>query len=275
MHYVRTTDGVKIAVYDLGEKNRRTVFLVHGWPLSHKIYEYQIELLLRGGYRVVMMDLRGFGMSDAPAGGYSYRRMAQDLYEIIMAMRLRDIILVGFSMGGAIALRYMRLFKGFAVSRLILLAAAAPCWVQRPDFPYGVSKESVEEMIVRARTDRPQLCKDFAQQLFFSQHSEAAVDWFRQIALSSSGIGTLRGLISLRDEDGRKDLCSVHVPTFLLYGERDQVVPRDLIRIQHEEIRGSKLYLLQQSGHGLMYDQLALFNQHFMTAIKGSQWKME
>ncbi len=270
MQYIKTTDGIKIAVYEIGPKGgQRTVFLVHGWPLSHKIYEYQAELLVRNGYRVVMLDLRGFGMSDAPASGYTYNRMARDLYEVIAALRLRDLVLVGFSMGGAIVLRYMRLFKGFAVSRLLLLAAAAPCWTQRPDFPYGLTRAYVDDLIRLTETDRPQLCENFSQQLFASPQSKAAVDWFREIALSSSGMGTLGALTALRNEDGRRDLQSVHVPTAILYGEKDQVVTPDLIRIQNEGIRGSKLYTLSQSGHGVMYDQLGLFNQYFIEAIRG------
>ena len=150
----------------------------------------------------------------------------------------------------------MRMFKGFAVSRLLLLAAAAPCWTQRPDFPYGLTRAYVDDLIRLTETDRPQLCENFSQQLFASPQSKAAVDWFREIALSSSGMGTLGALTALRNEDGRRDLQSVHVPTAILYGEKDQVVTPDLIRIQNEGIRGSKLYTLPQSGHGVMYDQL-------------------
>ena len=113
MFYVNSTDGVKIAVYDYNCGGTETVLLVHGWPLSHKIYEYQIPILVRMGYRVVALDLRGFGMSDVPGCGYSYDQMAADIHQVVKRLRLWSFTLVGFSMGGAISLRYMRLFRGY------------------------------------------------------------------------------------------------------------------------------------------------------------------
>lgn len=268
MFYVKSTDGTKIAVYDYNPRCQNTVLLVHGWPLSHKIYEYQIELLTRYGYRVVAIDLRGFGASDTPACGYHYDQMAQDIYCVVSALRLRNFTLVGFSMGGAIVLRYMRKCKGFGVKKLILLAAAAPSWTQRPGYPYGLSREYVNELIDLAQTDRPKLCENFSHQLFASPQTDAAVEWFRDIALSASGTGTVRSAISLRDEDGRVDLPFVRVPAVIIHGAKDVVVTSELAEIQHKAIPNSKLYTLENSGHGIMYDQLALFNQCFLQAME-------
>ncbi len=267
MNYLRSTEGTKIAVYEWNPWGKETVFLVHGWPLSHKIYEYQVELLVNFGYHVVAIDLRGFGRSDAPAFGYGYDQMAEDIYQVVCALRLQNFTLVGFSMGGAIALRYMRIFRGCGVKKLILLAAAAPSWTQRPGYPYGLTRESVDQLIELASTDRPQLCENFSRQLFASPQTEAAIDWFRQIALSASGIGTIQAAISLRDEDGRADLCAVHVPTAIIHGAKDEVVSNDLVRIQHEEISDSQLYTLENSGHGIMYDELEAFNRYFLHAV--------
>ena len=140
MFYIKSTNNVKIAVWDWRPEGKETVVLVHGWPLSHKIFEYQIGRLCARGCRVVAMDLRGFGESDAPAAGYSYNEMATDLHQVVCALGLGEFTLAGFSMGGAVALRYMSLFQGKGVKRLMLLAAAAPCWTQRPGFPYGVTR---------------------------------------------------------------------------------------------------------------------------------------
>lgn len=268
MIHIKSTDGTKIAVYDYNPSGSGTVFLVHGWPLSGKMYEYQVEMLLQYNYRVVVIDLRGFGESEVPAHGYSYQQMAADIYSVVRALRLTQIILVGFSMGGAIALRYMRLYKGYGVKRLILLAAAAPCWTQRPGFPYGLSKSYVNQLIQLAATDRPQLAYQFAHdQLFASPQSEAAMNWFEDIALSASGIGTIRCAVSLRDEDGRADLTAVHVPTILIHGAKDAVVSNDLIQVQWQNIRDSRLYTLENSGHGVVYDQLEDFNQIFLLSV--------
>lgn len=269
MFYVRSTDGIKIAVYDYNPFGEETVVLIHGWPLSHLMYEYQTELLCRQGYRVVTLDLRGFGNSDTPAFGYSYDQMSQDIFQVIRRLKLKNFTLVGFSMGGAIVLRYMRKFKSFGVKKLILLAAAAPSWTKRRDFPYGLTREYVNELIELAETDRPQLCYNFShEQLFASPQSEPAVNWFEQIALSASGLGTVRAAVSLRDEDGREDLQAVHVPTWIIHGKKDVVVSNELVRIQHDEICGSRLIQLDESGHGIVYDQLELFNKYFLKAVR-------
>lgn len=269
MFHIPSSDGVKIAVYDYNPRARETVFLIHGWPLSHKMYEYQIELLTQHGYRAVAIDLRGFGNSDAPAFGYSYDQMAADVRAVVTALRLSRFTLTGFSMGGAIALRYMHNYRGAGVKKLILLAAAAPSWTQRPDYPYGLTRDAVDSLIQLARTDRPQLAYQFShQQLFASPQSEAAINWFEDIALSASGVGTIQAAISLRDEDGRDDLAYVKVPTAILHGAKDVVVSDDLVNYQHEHIPGSELYTLENSGHGITYDELDRFNELFLSVLR-------
>ena len=124
MKIIEATDGTRLAVYDFNPCGKEAVVLLHGWPLSHKMYEYQIGRLLKCGYRVVALDLRGFGASDTPDRVYSFNQMATDLHSVVLCLGLRCFTLVGFSMGGAIALRYMRLFRGQGVKKLILLAAA-------------------------------------------------------------------------------------------------------------------------------------------------------
>lgn len=269
MHYVTSTDGTKIAVYDYNPQGKQTIFLIHGWPLSHQIFEYQINLLTDCGYRVVAVDLRGFGRSDTPACGYTYDQMSTDVFQVVRQLSLKNFILVGFSMGGAIALRYMNCYNGYGVCRLILLSAAAPCFAKKPNFPCGKPLQEVNGLIELAETDRPQLCLNFSRQLFACPHSDAVVDWFRDIALSASGIGTIKCAIALRDEDLQMDLCRVHVPTYIIHGAKDVIVSNGLAQIQHESICGSKLITLADSGHGIVYDQLEKFNSVFMDSIAG------
>lgn len=264
MQYIQALDGAKLAVYDWHPAGEKTVLLIHGWPLSHKIYEYQLQPLLAAGYRVVMMDLRGFGASDAPARGYTYDQMAADIYCVICRLQLKNFVLAGFSMGSAIALRYMRLFEGAGVSQLVLLAAAAPSWTRRPGFPYGLSREYVDRLIDQAATDRPQLAYTFSyEQLLASPHSEAVKNWFEEIALSASGIATVQCAVALRDEDGRPDLAAVKVPTAIIHGAKDAVISGDLARAQELDIAGSRFCTLEYSGHGVMYDGLQRFTNCF------------
>ena len=236
------------------------------------MYEYQLEMLLSCGYRVVSLDLRGFGNSDVPAYGYSYDQMADDIYRVICALRLNRFVLVGFSMGGAVVLRYMRKYQCYGVERLILLAAAAPCWTRREGFPYGLTREYVNGLIRQACTDRPRLAWEFShEQLFASCQSEQIKDWFGDIALSASGIGTVQAAISLRDEDGRNDLEAVNVPTVIIHGKKDVVVSSQLVEYQHMEITGSRLFQLENSGHGIVYDELERFNDLFLLAVEGEE----
>lgn len=267
MYYITSNDGTKIAVYDYNPQSKQTIFLIHGWPLSHLIFEYQINLLTDRGYRVIAVDLRGFGRSDTPACGYSYDQMSDDIFQIVRRLNLKRFILVGFSMGGAIALRYMNRHNGSGVCKLILLSAAAPCFTQRPGFPYGKTVQEVNDLITLAQTARPQLCQNFSGQLFACPHPDSVVDWFKSIALSASGIGTIKCGIALRDEDGRADFRSVHVPTYIIHGDKDVIVSGKLAEIQHECICGSKLITLSDSGHGIIYDQLEKFNSIFMKSI--------
>lgn len=267
MYYITSNDGTKIAVYDYNPQCKKTVFLIHGWPLSHQIFEYQINLLTDCGYRVVAVDLRGFGRSDTPVCGYSYNQMSDDIFQIIRQLHLKGFILVGFSMGGAIALRYMSRYNGFGVCRLILLSAAAPCFARQPGFPYGKSLQEANDLIDLAGTDRPQLCQNFSRQLFASPHPDAVIEWFRDIALSASGIGTIKSAVALRDENVQKDFDSVHVPTYIIHGDKDVVVSSELAEIQHQNICGSKLITLSDSGHGIVYDQLEEFNSVFMDSV--------
>ena len=269
MYFVKTTDEVNLAVYDLNPKGKRTILLIHGWPLSHLIFEYQLEMLLSENWRVVTVDLRGFGNSDVPAGGYSYDQLAEDIYRVVCALRLDHFVLAGFSMGGAVALRYMNRFQGYGVRRLILLSAASPCFVRSCECPFGLDREDVNEMIEEAASDRPSFVRNFSHnQLFACCHSDAALDWFEKIALSASGIATVQCGLTLRDEDGREDLECVRVPTAIIHGGRDQVVPVEMARYQQEHIRSASLCILENSGHGIFYDEPDCFNDVFLQALE-------
>ena len=141
--------------------------------------------------------------------------------------------------------------------------------MQRPDFPYGLPRGQVDDLIRLAETDRPLLAQHFShEQLFASPQSDAAKDWFKDIALSASGLGTVQAAIALRDEDGRRDLAAVQVPAFILHGAKDVVVSTALAEIQQQGIRGAKRITLENSGHGIVYDELERFNRLFLDALR-------
>lgn len=268
MVYVRTEPQVRIAVYDKNPGARKTVLMVHGWPLSHRMFEYQVNMLAEQGFRTVTIDIRGFGNSDCPAKGYSYNTLARDINIVVRELNLQRFTLVGFSMGGAIVIRYMSLFQGFRVEKLALLGAAAPVFTKRPDYPYGLDPAAVDALIEGARTDRPKMVHDFGGMLFASNPSPQLREFFFDIGLSATGIGTIETAKSLRDEDMRPDLGKIRVPTGIFHGRLDQICPYKFAELMHEGIAGSVLYPFDKSGHAVFYDELELFNQEFLEFLK-------
>lgn len=264
MYHVKMDDGVKIAVEDINSKGKHTVVFIHGWPLSHKIFEYQYDILPSHGFRCISVDIRGFGQSDSPSGGYSYNRLAKDIYQVVRNAGVSSVTLAGFSMGGAIALRYMTYCRGYGVAKLALLAAAAPVFTQRPDYPYGMTIEAVNSLIADIYKDRPQAVADFGKQLFALPHSASLTDWFTDISWSASGNGTIQTAMLLRDEDLRPDLKSVNVPTGIFHGKKDLICPYEFALQLNSGIAGSTLYSFEESGHALFYDELDLFNEKFL-----------
>lgn len=121
--------------------------LIPGWPLSDEMYEYQYNDLINKNFRVIGITLRGFGKSDKPYRAYNYDIHASDIKKVLSKLDIKDAVLAGFSMGGAIAIRYVSEYKGAHVSKLVLCGAAAPIWTQRKDFPYNLPQSAVDDLI--------------------------------------------------------------------------------------------------------------------------------
>ena len=128
--------------------------------------------------------------------------------------------------------------------------------------------QQADQLIDLAKTDRAQLSRNFSRQLLACPHSEAILDWFRDLSLSASGIGTVCTGCSLRDEDGRRDLQAVHVPTGIFHGRKDEIVPFELGVYQHQHISGSRLFPFEDSGHGIFYDELECFNAKLLAFLR-------
>lgn len=263
MYYANVERGVKLAVYDVNPLGKKTVFLVHGWPLNHKMFEYQLDLLPKLGFRCIMIDLRGFGNSDAPWDGYSYDRLADDVFEVVRMINVPEMTLVGFSMGGPVVIRYMARHNEYKITKLALLSAAAPCFVSREGCPGGLPLEQVNSLIAQIGRNRPQAIYDFGQNFFAQPITPPFGEWFRSITLSGPGYSTLKTAETLRDADLREDLSQISVPTGIFYGALDKICPEELAFTLHREIKNSKLYRFEKSGHAVFYDELEKFNQEF------------
>jgi non-heme chloroperoxidase len=264
MPYIEVERGIRIYVEDINPGEGRPVLFVHGWPVNHNMFEYQFDQLPNYGFRCIGMDIRGFGKSDRPWNGYSYDRLSDDVRNVIEALQLKDVILVGFSLGGAISIRYMARHAGYGISKLSLVAAAAPVFTKRSDYPFGFTKEEVNSLIYKTYADRPQMLNDFGQMFFASPISPYFSNWFHTLGLEASGHGTVMSTISLRDEDVRNDLQYIQVPTGIFHGVLDKIVPFQSALLLNQGIRGSHLFRFEHSGHGVFYDELEKFNLSFI-----------
>lgn len=267
-YYVTVKGNVNIYVEDLNPECKKTILFLHGWPGSHKLFEYQFNQIPKLGYRCIGIDTRGFGKSDKPFYGYDYDTLSDDVLGVVEALKLRDFTLAGHSTGGAIAVRYMGRHKGYGVKKLVLIAAAAPSLIKRHDFPYGSNKGNILKIIEDTYNDRPKMLRNFGDMFFFQHITQAFSDWFFQIGLEAAGWATAKIAETWIDEVLFKDLESIFVPTLFIHGIHDEIVPFSLGEIQNKMIRNSILVPFEFSGHGSFYDQRVEFNDLLVNFIE-------
>lgn len=262
--YIEVEPNVKLHISDGGEG--RPVVLIHGWPLSDEMYEYQYNDLIKNNFRVIGITLRGFGKSDKPHGNYSYDVHALDIKRVLDILDINDAVLVGFSMGGAIAVRYLSIFNGVHISKLVLAGAAVPLWTQRKDFPYNLTKSSVDDLIKLNNTDRPKLLSNFAKIFSATPTSlnKGIGNWLNGISLSASSIATAQCLVALRDTDLREDMAKIKMPTLILHGKKDKICSFDLANQMKAGIANAQLVAFEESGHSLFLEETKKFNEELI-----------
>lgn len=258
--YIKVETNIHLHVTDAGEG--RPVVLIPGWPLSDEMYEYQYNDLINKNFRAIGITLRGFGKSDKPYEAYNYDVHAADIKKVFKTLDIEDAVLVGFSMGGAIAIRYVSKYKSARVSKLVLAGAAAPIWTQREDFPYNLPKTAVDDLIKQNFADRPKLLSDFAKIFSATETSlnEGIGNWLNGIGLSASSYAMAQCLVALRDTDLRSDLANITIPTLILHGKNDKICSFDLAGQMKAGISGSQLVAFQKSGHSLFLEETHKFN---------------
>jgi non-heme chloroperoxidase len=260
VEYIEVEPNVRLHITDAGEG--RPVVLIHGWPLSDEMYEYQYNDLINNNFRVIGITLRGFGKSDKPYGEYNYNVHASDIKAVLDKLEIEDAVLCGFSMGGAIAIRFVANYNGANVSKLVLAAAAAPVWTQREDFQYNLPKSAVDDLIELSRKDRPKLLADFAK-IFSAEETslnEGIGSWLNGIGLSASSHATAECLIALRDTDLRSDMVKIRVPTVIMHGKKDKICSFDLAEQMKIGILHSHIIAFENSGHSLFLEEAQKFN---------------
>jgi non-heme chloroperoxidase len=273
-YYVKVEPDVNIFVNDINPQGNKTIFFVHGWPLNNCMFEYQYNEFVKYGYRCIGIDIRGFGKSDKPYTNYSYDRIADDIRIIIDFLKLKDITLVGHSVGGAISIRYMSRHNGFGVDKLVLLGAAAPSFVKKFDFPYGSTKQDVEKNILDTYNDRPTMLQWFTNNLFNQYITDQFSHWVLNLGLEAAGYSTMELMASLGRENLFLDVERIDVPTLICQGVHDKICPIQFGETLKRQIRNSKLVLFENSGHGLFWEEKDKLNKEIIEFTREQNFLM-
>jgi non-heme chloroperoxidase len=256
MAYAKTKDGTKLYYKDWG--SGRPVILIHGWPLSADSWDDQAKAIAEAGMRAIAYDRRGFGRSDQPWTGYDYDTLTDDLAAVMEEVGATDdVALVGFSMGGGEVARYMSRHGGRGVTQAVLVSSVVPYLVKAPDNPDGVDQSVFDSMMMEMRQDRPVFLRSFLNQFFgrgLISHpvSEEMVDWAWACAIQAGLKPSEEAAHSFATTDFRPDMAHFRVPTLIIHGTSDKVVPIEpTARAAVREIAEARLIEYEGQPHGL------------------------
>jgi len=266
-------DGTAIYYKDWG--TGKPVFFSHGWPLDADMWEYQMMFLASNGYRVIAHDRRGFGRSSQPWTGYDYDTFADDIAQIIEHLDLQEVTMVGFSMGGGDVARYIARHGTKRVAKAALISAVTPIFIKTEDHPQGADKSVFDWIRGGILDDRAQFINDF-NTLFFGANRETAKvspGVFAQ-TLNSALRGSIKAthdcVTAFSETDFRPDMKAFDIPTLVIHGGDDQVVPLEATgKLAAAAIAGSILKVYPGAPHALCFTHKDQVNQdllNFLTA---------
>jgi pimeloyl-ACP methyl ester carboxylesterase len=253
----------------------RPVVLIHGWPLSGRSWEPQVAPLVAAGHRVITYDRRGFGDSSQPWNGYDYDTFSADLHALLEHLDLRDVALVGFSMGGGEVVRYLATHGTERVSRAVLAAAVPPYLYRSDDNPDGgLDDATIEQFQQGVVTDRLAFLDGFTTTFFSAgdrglQVSEQQRQYALHIAEAASPKGTLDCITAFGRTDFRGDVAGITVPTLVVHGDSDAIVPFEVSgKRSHELIPDSELVVIEGGPHGLNASHPEQFNEALIRFLR-------
>ncbi|WP_286841076.1 MULTISPECIES: alpha/beta fold hydrolase [Sphingobacterium] len=258
--YIEVEKGVKLHVTDLGEG--KPIVLIHGWPLSDEMYEYQYQYLSRRGFRVIGITLRGFGKSDKPYGKYDFDVFSDDIKVALEKLDIQNATLGGFSLGGAVVLHYVTKYNSAHISKLALFGAAAPSWKQREGFPDGLPNEVVQGLINATKTQREDLIASFGAGFVAKEGniSKNVEKWLENINLQASPYAMTESITALRDLDLRPQLSKINIPVTIFQGVYDKNCPLVWAEQLQKGIKNATLIRFENSGHALFVEEMEKFN---------------
>jgi non-heme chloroperoxidase len=249
------------------------VVLIHGWPLSGASWEKQTAALLAAGHRVITYDRRGFGRSSQPTVGYNYDTFASDLNGLLTTLNLTGVSLVGFSMGTGEVTRYIGKYGTKRVRKAVLIGTLGPYLVKAADNPEGVDASVFNGIKAAIKADRPAFLLDFLHNFYNYDVlggklvSERVVEDNWNVAVGASATGTL-ACVDGWIEDFRKDISRNDVPTLLLHGDADRILPPDATsRRQAKMIKDVKFVELKDGPHGVLWTHAEQVNAQLVSFL--------
>lgn len=272
---VGTENHEPIELYYEDHGTGKPVLLIHGWPLSGRSWEYQVPALVDAGYRVITYDRRGFGNSSQPWDGYEYDTFTADLHQLLEHLDLHDATLVGFSMGGGEVARYIATYGTNRVKKAVFAGAVPPYLYKSGNHPEGALDDAaIEEFENGVKNNRLAFLDEFTKDFFAAGDQTDLVSepfrlYNRDIAAGASPKGSLDCISSFGKTDFREDLTKFNIPTLVIHGDSDGIVPFEFSgKRTHESIPGSKLALIKGGPHGLNATHANEFNEELLTFLK-------
>jgi pimeloyl-ACP methyl ester carboxylesterase len=249
--------------------------MIHGWPLSREMWEYQLGDLVDAGFRVVKYDRRGFGKSSKPWNGYDYDTFAADLNEILEQLDLKNVTLVGFSMGGGEVVRYLSNYGTQRVKKIALISTVLPFLQKTAGNPDGVDQKVFEEIMQQIRNDRVGFLDEFGK-VFFGVNmvshpvSKPLLEYYRMLGSFAAARSTLQCVVAFSQTDFREDVRTIKIPTLIIHGNDDKIVPIEASSNRTAAmIPGSHYLVYEGAPHGLFYEYRQKLNADLVNFING------
>ena len=272
---VLTADGVELYYKDWGPRNGPVVTFSHGWPLNSDSWEAQMIFLAEQGYRVVAHDRRGHGRSSQPWEGNDMDHYADDLAAVITALDLREVTLVGFSTGGGEVARYIGRHGTARVKQAVLVSAVPPLMLKTEDNPGGVPMEVFDGLRTASLQNRSQLYLDIASGPFFGFNrpgatvSQGLIQSFWVQGMQAGHKNTYDSIAAFSATDFREDLKKFDVPTLVIHGDDDQIVPLEGSgKASAELIENAELKVYAGAPHGLADTHKDRLNQDLLSFLR-------
>ncbi len=279
MAYIKTnpannTDSINIFYQEYGTGT--PVIFIHGWPLNHEMWEYQLLEISKYNIRCIAYDRRGYGKSDRPWKGYDYDTLADDLHELITQLNLFNVVLVGFSMGGGEVARYIGKYGANKIAKVAFISSVTPFRLMTADNPDGADKTTFDATIQKIESDRPAFLSAFGKKFYgadqvSSSVSPALLDWNQLLCLTSSAKATIDCVRSFSETDFRDDLKKIKIPTLIIHGDADSIVPINVSGYKTAAlIPHAQFKVYRDAPHGLFITEKEKLNTDLIAFITHS-----